>query len=565
LHKRPAAPHSGAGVPMRIGRAVFSAGLLLHGVAAVGQTADFGQARLEAGREAFAQRQYLEAIEDFRIASFALLDRPAPLLESLVRLALAQSAAARPADERKGTLERFLEVERQFNLYGELALEPETREAFRALLLREVPAETLSSVPLLRDSLEGRRQPPPTAGAGRAIAPAVRMAQSMSLTPTEIPIRTVTGTSIPTQTDTPISLPTETAVPPPATPTPTNTPTPTQTVTSTLATPTWTASPTLTPTPTNSPIPPSATPTPTGTPTSTETRTPIPPSPTRTATHTPTRTPVPPSPTPTRTSTQTPVPPSPTLSRTPTRTPVPPSPTLTQTPTAVPTRTSTPMPPTPVPADTSTRTPARASVLPSRTPTESSASTQPQTLARAPLSAPRAARTPATASAAPPFSRHPDRPPRSILVVNPVYPPADLKARIRGLVAIQVLVSETGVPLDIVVVERARGHLTEAAVTAVRRWRFEPATKNGQPVRAWTTVRIPFEAIPFASPTHLPAETPAAGPSPPPPVPSPPAPARLESRPPGPRREAAAPAPPEPVSGELGILRQLRTELGLST
>jgi len=128
--------------------------------------------------------------------------------------------------------------------------------------------------------------------------------------------------------------------------------------------------------------------------------------------------------------------------------------------TAVPTRTSTPMPPTPVPADTSTRTPARTPVPQSRTPMEGSAPTQPQSLARAPLSAPRATRTPATASAAPPFSRHPDRPSRSILVVNPVYPPADLKARIRGHVAIQVLVSETGMPLDIVVVERARGHLT---------------------------------------------------------------------------------------------------------
>src|SRR5712692_7549067 len=176
---------------MRIARAFFWAGLLLYGVAVLAQTVDFGQAQLEAGREAFAQRQYLEAMEDFRIASFALLDRPAALLESLARLALAQSAAARPADERKGTLERFLEVERQFNLYGELALEAETREAFRALLLREVPAETLSAVPLLRDSLAGRPQAPPTAGAGRAMAP-VRMAQSMSLTPTDILIRTVT-------------------------------------------------------------------------------------------------------------------------------------------------------------------------------------------------------------------------------------------------------------------------------------------------------------------------------------------------------------------------------------
>jgi periplasmic protein TonB len=135
---------------------------------------------------------------------------------------------------------------------------------------------------------------------------------------------------------------------------------------------------------------------------------------------------------------------------------------------------------------------------------EWSAPTRPQTLARAPLSAPRATRTPVIAPAAPPFLGHPDRPPRPILVVNPIYPPEDLRARIRGIVVLRVLVSETGVPVEVVIIERARGHLTEAAVAAIRRWRFDPAFKAGEPVREWATVEVPFEALPYptAAPTN---------------------------------------------------------------
>jgi TonB family protein len=66
-----------------------------------------------------------------------------------------------------------------------------------------------------------------------------------------------------------------------------------------------------------------------------------------------------------------------------------------------------------------------------------------------------------------------------------------------------VLVSETGTPTDVVVVERARGQLTEAAVAAVRNWRFEPAIKAKRPVEAWTTVEVPFEAIPYPTATVL--------------------------------------------------------------
>jgi len=79
----------------------------------------------------------------------------------------------------------------------------------------------------------------------------------------------------------------------------------------------------------------------------------------------------------------------------------------------------------------------------------------------------------------------------------PIYPDEALRKRIRGLVVLRVLVSETGEPLEIHV-EQGRADLAKAAVEAVRQWRFEPGRWKGVAVRTFATVRIPFEAIPFA-------------------------------------------------------------------
>ena len=66
------------------------------------------------------------------------------------------------------------------------------------------------------------------------------------------------------------------------------------------------------------------------------------------------------------------------------------------------------------------------------------------------------------------------------------------RARIGGIVVLRVLVSETGTPIDVQVLKGVHG-LTEAAVSAVRKWTFEPARRGGVPVQAWTTIPIPFQ------------------------------------------------------------------------
>jgi len=57
---------------------------------------------------------------------------------------------------------------------------------------------------------------------------------------------------------------------------------------------------------------------------------------------------------------------------------------------------------------------------------------------------------------------------------------------------LQVLVSDDGRVAE-VVVKQSAGHpdLDQAAISAVRRWRFEPARRGTQAVAMW--VQIPFE------------------------------------------------------------------------
>ncbi|MGE5414066.1 MAG: energy transducer TonB [Syntrophomonadaceae bacterium] len=80
----------------------------------------------------------------------------------------------------------------------------------------------------------------------------------------------------------------------------------------------------------------------------------------------------------------------------------------------------------------------------------------------------------------------------------PVYPEAALKQRVRGEVVLRVEVSETGSPLKADVTKGVRADVDAAAVAAAMQWRFEPAVKNGRPVRTDATVRFAFEGVQFA-------------------------------------------------------------------
>jgi len=79
---------------------------------------------------------------------------------------------------------------------------------------------------------------------------------------------------------------------------------------------------------------------------------------------------------------------------------------------------------------------------------------------------------------------------------TPVYPLRCLRMEIEGRVIVRVLVGENGRPQEITLhASSGDSQLDESAMEAVRRWRFEPATRNGIRVRAWVKVPVEFKLI----------------------------------------------------------------------
>jgi protein TonB len=77
--------------------------------------------------------------------------------------------------------------------------------------------------------------------------------------------------------------------------------------------------------------------------------------------------------------------------------------------------------------------------------------------------------------------------------VEPTYPPAARRAGEEGTVRLKVLVDEKGRPKDVAVATSSGfARLDEAAVAAVRKWRFVAATDGSNAISAWTQVAITF-------------------------------------------------------------------------
>jgi TonB family protein len=74
---------------------------------------------------------------------------------------------------------------------------------------------------------------------------------------------------------------------------------------------------------------------------------------------------------------------------------------------------------------------------------------------------------------------------------TPRYPPAAKEAGIRGVVQAEIVVDETGQVRDARVV-RSVPLLDDAALEAVREWRFEPTVVDGRPVPVRMTVTLSF-------------------------------------------------------------------------
>jgi TonB family protein len=81
--------------------------------------------------------------------------------------------------------------------------------------------------------------------------------------------------------------------------------------------------------------------------------------------------------------------------------------------------------------------------------------------------------------------RHPD----------PIYPEELRKQGVEGTVRLEAIISKEGVPVELKVLntDRVDPRLVEAALDAVRQWRYEPTKLNEHPVATATNIDVNFE------------------------------------------------------------------------
>jgi len=75
--------------------------------------------------------------------------------------------------------------------------------------------------------------------------------------------------------------------------------------------------------------------------------------------------------------------------------------------------------------------------------------------------------------------------------VQPTYPPLARQTRISGTVRLHAIISKDG---SVQQLEVLQGHplLVQAALDAVRQWKYRPTTLNGEPVEVDTTIDVIF-------------------------------------------------------------------------
>jgi protein TonB len=75
--------------------------------------------------------------------------------------------------------------------------------------------------------------------------------------------------------------------------------------------------------------------------------------------------------------------------------------------------------------------------------------------------------------------------------VKPIYPPIAKAARQSGTVVLQATISKTGTIEGLHVIS-GNAMLQQAALDAVRNWRYKPYMLNGEPVEVDTTINVVF-------------------------------------------------------------------------
>jgi protein TonB len=81
--------------------------------------------------------------------------------------------------------------------------------------------------------------------------------------------------------------------------------------------------------------------------------------------------------------------------------------------------------------------------------------------------------------------------PQRIAYIAPLYPEVARTARVQGMVILEAVIGPDGIVRDVRVL-RSHPLLDEAAMAAVRQWRYTPTLLNGLPVPVVMTVTVTF-------------------------------------------------------------------------
>ena len=80
-----------------------------------------------------------------------------------------------------------------------------------------------------------------------------------------------------------------------------------------------------------------------------------------------------------------------------------------------------------------------------------------------------------------------------LLAPSPVYPGPARKAGAHGVVILEAVIDQDGCVTAPHVLKRLTLDLDKAAVDALRKWAFAPATLEGRPVKVYYTLTVTFQ------------------------------------------------------------------------
>ena len=83
--------------------------------------------------------------------------------------------------------------------------------------------------------------------------------------------------------------------------------------------------------------------------------------------------------------------------------------------------------------------------------------------------------------------------PKRVHYIEPTYPEEAKRVNLEGYVLLQITVDERGRVADVVIIQEGPLGMTDSAVEAVWKWRYEPSTLHGKPISLAFTQTIRFK------------------------------------------------------------------------